>query len=52
MPVSLFPRGARKSGMFHVNSMPFFRAERGKTAYKRSARTMLPQAKTRCGDTE
>jgi hypothetical protein len=38
--------------MFHVNGLPFLRATRGKTAYKRSARTMLPQAKTRCGDTE
>jgi hypothetical protein len=38
--------------MFHVNGMPFFRATLGKTAYKRSARTMLPQAKTRFGDTE
>src|SRR5947207_1216452 len=36
----------RQSGTFLFNCVPFSRAERGKTAHRGSARTMLPQAKS------
>src|SRR3982751_918405 len=38
----------RQSGTLLFNCVRFFRATRGKTAHRRSASTLLPQAKTLC----